>query len=93
MPNRPSTRQEREQSLARERSQGYFWKNVLALMVRVYGPIRIAGPEAESLGSDELDVKTIGNPSKGIVVVGLANGKRTLLGRARAAWRTLCEAS
>lgn len=89
MPSRPQTRLDREKALADSRAKTHFWQNILALMIRSYGRIVVDREQANTLGVDEISIEQ----ANGRVTVYLANGKRTLFGRIRAAWRTLCEAS
>lgn len=89
MPSRPQTRLDRERALSDSRAKSHFWQNILALMIRNYGRIVVDKAQADTLGADEISI----DQADGRVTVFLANGKRTFLGRLRAAWRTLCEAS
>lgn len=93
MPERPQSRLEREKAMADTRAKAHFWQNVLALMIRNYGRIVVDGEQADALGRDEISIDHVVENGQGKVVVSLANGKRTFLGRLRAAWRTLREAS
>jgi len=92
MPERPTSKAQRERVLAEERSRGFFYKNVLCLMLRTYGGITITSREVETLGQDEIDMKTQGTPSHGTVRVQLTSGRRPFPQKLRAAWKTFCEA-